>query len=218
MLIRTRRELALASPTWRPGALRLGQRTAFLPNTKPTSHALQRLLFNLTEEMSPLRRYPPLSPTHTHILGRRWGQRSGLVYMARGEETRTQPTPLSHATGHCQIENSDLGTPQIHIPPLIYQIFSCCYTKDPAASERCDAISLGEHSPCPTCVSDKLLSRGRLWATPWTAARQAPLSLGFSKNSGVDCHALLQGIFPTQGSNPCLLCLLHWQEGSLCLI
>lgn len=25
------------------------------------------------------------------------------------------------------------------------------------------------------------------------------------KNTGVDCHALLQGIFPTQGSNPCLL-------------
>ena len=25
---------------------------------------------------------------------------------------------------------------------------------------------------------------------------------------------LLQGIFPTQGSNPCL-CLLHWQTGSL---
>ena len=32
---------------------------------------------------------------------------------------------------------------------------------------------------------------------------------------GVGCHALLQGIFPTQGSNPCLLCLLHWQMGSL---
>ena len=29
------------------------------------------------------------------------------------------------------------------------------------------------------------------------------------------CHALLQGIFLTQGSNPCLLCLLHWQMGSL---
>ena len=25
------------------------------------------------------------------------------------------------------------------------------------------------------------------------------------KNTGVDCYALLQGIFPTQGSNPCLL-------------
>ena len=35
------------------------------------------------------------------------------------------------------------------------------------------------------------------------------------KNSGVSCHALLQGIFPTQGSNPCLFCLLLWQAGSL---
>ena len=35
------------------------------------------------------------------------------------------------------------------------------------------------------------------------------------KNTGVGCHALLQGIFLTQGSNPCLLCLLHWQAGSL---
>ena len=29
------------------------------------------------------------------------------------------------------------------------------------------------------------------------------------------CHALLQEIFPTQGTNWQLLCLLHWQEGSL---
>ena len=35
------------------------------------------------------------------------------------------------------------------------------------------------------------------------------------KNTGVGCHALLQGIFPTQGSNPRLLCFLHWQVGSL---
>ena len=34
------------------------------------------------------------------------------------------------------------------------------------------------------------------------------------KNIGVDCHALPQGIFPTQGSNPCLFHLLHWQVGS----
>ena len=31
------------------------------------------------------------------------------------------------------------------------------------------------------------------------------------KNTGVGCHALLQGIFLTQGSNSCLLCLLHQQ-------
>ena len=35
------------------------------------------------------------------------------------------------------------------------------------------------------------------------------------KNTGVGCQALLQGIFPTQGMNPHLLCLLHWQVGSL---
>ena len=29
------------------------------------------------------------------------------------------------------------------------------------------------------------------------------------------CHALLQGIFPTQGLNQCLLCLLQWQMSSL---
>ena len=29
------------------------------------------------------------------------------------------------------------------------------------------------------------------------------------------CHFLLQGIFPTQGSNLSLLGLLHWQVGSL---
>ena len=39
---------------------------------------------------------------------------------------------------------------------------------------------------------------------------QAPLSMGFSgKKSGVGCHALLQGIFQTQGWNPHLLHLLH---------
>ena len=34
------------------------------------------------------------------------------------------------------------------------------------------------------------------------------------KNTGVGCHAFLQGMFPTQGSNSCLLCLLHWQMAS----
>ena len=35
------------------------------------------------------------------------------------------------------------------------------------------------------------------------------------ENTGVGCHTLLQGIFPAQLSNPCLLCLLCWQAGSL---
>ena len=41
--------------------------------------------------------------------------------------------------------------------------------------------------------------------TPWTVVCQAPLCVRFSKNTGVGCHFLFQGIFPTQGSNPVLL-------------
>ena len=46
--------------------------------------------------------------------------------------------------------------------------------------------------------------------TPWPVALQAPLPLGFSRQeywSG--CHFLLQGIFPTQGSNlvSCVSCI-----------
>ena len=95
-------------------------------------------------------------------------------------------------------------------------------------------------------VKVKLLSYVQLFETPWSAAYQAPPSMGFprqeywsgvplpsplvaqscptlcnprncnspassvhgdspGKNTGVGYHALLQGIFPTQGSNPCLL-------------
>ena len=36
-----------------------------------------------------------------------------------------------------------------------------------------------------------------------------------SKNTEVGCYFLLQGIFLTQGSNPGLLHILHWQADSL---
>ena len=50
-----------------------------------------------------------------------------------------------------------------------------------------------------------------LFVTPWAEAHQASLS----KNGGVGCHCLLQGIFLSQGLNPHLLGLLHWLEDSL---
>ena len=81
--------------------------------------------------------------------------------------------------------------------------------------------SLSDLKPLGTVTSIACFVLGcfsRVWffATLWTVACQAPLSMGFSsKNTGMDCHALLQGIFPTQGSNLFLLCLLHWQAGSL---
>ena len=42
----------------------------------------------------------------------------------------------------------------------------------------------------------------------------SPLGHFPGKNTGVDCHFLLQGIFPTQGSNTHLLYLLHWRHGN----
>ena len=53
-------------------------------------------------------------------------------------------------------------------------------------------------------------------ATPWTIAARLLSTWDFSsKNTGVSCHFLLQGIFSTQGSNQHLFCLLNCQVDSL---
>ena len=57
-------------------------------------------------------------------------------------------------------------------------------------------------------VKVKSLSRVRLLATPWTAAYQAPLSMGFSRQStGVGCYRLLES-----HKSPALLKLLCWSR------
>ena len=66
------------------------------------------------------------------------------------------------------------------------------------------------------CVQAQPLSHVRLFATPWTVAHQASLTVGkngFSgKNIGVGSHFLLHGIFLIQGLNIHILC---WQAGTL---
>ena len=65
------------------------------------------------------------------------------------------------------------------------------------------------------CVCAKAFSHVRLFATLWTVAHQASLSIGFSKQeywSGLSCPSPGD---PTQGLNLHLLSLLHWQVGSL---
>ena len=56
-------------------------------------------------------------------------------------------------------------------------------------------------------------SHVQLFATLWTIASQAPLSMGFSRQecwSGL--HFLLQGMLLTQGSKPLLLWLLYCRQ------
>ena len=55
-------------------------------------------------------------------------------------------------------------------------------------------------------------SHVQLSATLQIVAHQAPLSMGFSKQEYWSGLPLLQEIFPTQGSNPRLSCLLHWRH------
>ena len=73
-----------------------------------------------------------------------------------------------------------------------YQHTSPCMNAYQVASVMFD--SLRPYGPLPT----RLLY-------PWDSP---------GKNTAMGYHALLQGIFPTQGSNSHLLCLLHWQVGS----
>ena len=57
-------------------------------------------------------------------------------------------------------------------------------------------------------MSDSVWSHGLLLVRllcPWNFP---------GKSTGVGCHFLLQGIFPTQGLNRHLPCLLHWQADS----
>ena len=56
-------------------------------------------------------------------------------------------------------------------------------------------------------VKVKSLSSGGLFATPWTVACTKFLHLWDfpGKSTGVGCHFLFQGIFPTQGLIPGLL-------------
>jgi len=66
------------------------------------------------------------------------------------------------------------------------------------------------------CVCTQPLSHVGLFATPWTVACQAPLSVG-SSSQGYwrGLPFLSPGIFLIQGSNPHLLPLLYWQVDSL---
>ena len=51
------------------------------------------------------------------------------------------------------------------------------------------------------CCCAESPSHAQLFVNSWAVAHQAPLSMGSpGKNPGVGCHALLQGIFPTQAS------------------
>ena len=108
--------------------------------------------------------------------------------------------------------------PPSHLPPYNISLdlkWTCFkFLKfDPSSSIIYVIISVSTYLPVVICV----LSWVWLFATLWTVAWEATLSMeSSSKNTGVGCHFLLQRIFPTQGLNPCLLCLLNCRQILCC--
>ena len=98
------------------------------------------------------------------------------------------PTSSTSCTEWCICHTDELTSTQHHSKLIAYiRLRSCCtfYESESVSPQFC-----------------------LTFVTPWTVALQAPLSMGIpqAKNTGVANHSLLQGIFPTQGSNPGLLC------------
>ena len=111
------------------------------------------------------------------------------------------PHPPSQTTIHCSsLFIPFKGTIKAHRSQLRGRVFELFPVLNICSLMR-------HHAETPQyTVSAKSLQSCPIFCDPWTAALGAPLSMGFpSKHTGVGCHFLLQGIFPTQGSNPCLL-------------
>ena len=96
-------------------------------------------------------------------------------------------------------------SPQLQRLPPSTTMQHCLFSQNILVFE---ALKSGVWGLC-MCSVAKLCPTQRLHGLQLTRL----LSMGFpKKNTGVGCHFLVQGIFLTQGSNPCLL---HWQLDSL---
>ena len=93
-------------------------------------------------------------------------------------------TRLSPTTGSVNPPESKSPTP---LHPL--KIFHCEFPYSCSDSNVCVCVCVLVAQFCPTlCDSMDCSPPGSLWDSP-------------GKSTGVGCHFLLQGIFPTQGSN-----------------
>ena len=113
----------------------------------------------------------------------------------------TYPVPFSHNSWHGQGEIQAVRTHSSS--SLLKFLFSCIHSPERRSHRISTALLVA------SLMSNSLRPYGLQPARPlcpWDSP---------GKNSGVDYHALFQGIFLTQGWNLCLLCHLPWQVGSL---
>ena len=79
----------------------------------------------------------------------------------------------------------------------ILVLFLLLQVRYPPPQPKKNYFSFSEYVMCA-----QSLSHVQLFETPWTVACRAPLSMGILQARILQWVALLQGIFPTQGSNP----------------
>ena len=118
----------------------------------------------------------------TRILVTLSGKRSHELLQSQKEIKSSWAGSFSHGWSQCR-----LSIPLSPATPL---------------SSFLHITSLHVYLSCPTLCNPMDCSPSRLLC-PWNFT---------GKNTRVGCHFLLQGIFSTQGQNPCLL---HWQADSL---
>ena len=105
-----------------------------------------------------------------------------------------------------------MGIPD-HLTCLLRNLYACQEAAVRTRHGTMDWFQTGK-GVCQDCILSpcsfnlyvewkvKFLSHVRLLATTWIVAYQALSPWNFpGKSTGVGCHFLLQGIFPTQGSN-----------------
>jgi len=99
------------------------------------------------------------------------------------------------------ILGSSPSHPRTVLVSLYRQTITCSFSPVGEGNPRnmCEILSNQEWSCCCCLVAKSCPAL-------YNSIDQAPLFMGFPRqDTGVDCHSLLQGIFLTQGSNPCLL-------------
>ena len=114
-----------------------------------------------------------------------------LVRVPNLQREPARPTLLSAHTLFCPYFSNRSSAPE---KPILFKTAPCDHE-----SVLCAVFSVSNPLWAHELLPIRLLC-------PWNFP---------GKNTGMGCHFLLQEIFLTQGSNPRLLHLLHWQVDSL---
>ena len=143
-----------------------------------------------------------------------WGQIQGA------ESTRgctPHPFPITLWIDRVKTQIQSHSSPPCAVPSL-HSCPTLCTLWTYAHHAPLSMDSPGKNTEWGTCLADQWLrclafTTGRMglihgWGTKLQHATPYDQK---KKNTGVGCHALLQGIFPIQGLNQHLLCLLHGQ-------